>query len=63
LGASPVLRTGDRAIRFNSSTPKKVPGTFLGGLRYFRFYPLRVLAVRHNLSQVFIKSLKKLDKI
>jgi hypothetical protein len=41
MGASLRRRRRDRAIRFNSSTPKKVPGTFLGGLRYFRFYPLR----------------------
>jgi hypothetical protein len=34
LGAFPALRAGNRAFRFNSSTP-------LGGLRYFRFYPLR----------------------
>jgi hypothetical protein len=34
LGAFPALRAGNRAFRSNSAAPA-------GGLRYFRFNPLR----------------------
>jgi hypothetical protein len=55
MGAFPAQSAGNRAIRSNSSAP-------CGGLRDFRFYPLRVLVVERDTQIKFRRDKAKNKK-